>query len=176
MKTILVLSVLCFAFAANALTHREHFEKFVSDFNRKYESPEEKEARFAIFQDNLVRIKQLNANSKHATFAANEFADMTAEEFRSKMLMPKQSAQVVAESCLAKGVGVQLKYSKEELSALPDSFDWRTTGGKDGKGTHLLYTCTHFCRCCYSCQEPSKFLGFGFFLFSFLNFQPIFLL
>lgn len=134
MKCALVLSVLCFVFVSNALSERELFTKFVSDYGRKYESEEEHAKRFAIFQDNLVRMKKLNANSKHATFAVNEFADITPEEFHSQKLMKKMSGPALAQSCLAKGVGNTKKYSPEEIAALPDSWDWRTTGGKDNKG------------------------------------------
>lgn len=103
MKSILALCALCFALT-NALSSRDMFEKFGSDHGRKYSSPAEKAHRFDIFQQNLLKIKKLNANSKHATFAVNQFADMTTEEFKDTMLMPSIDAKALAQSCLAKGM------------------------------------------------------------------------
>jgi hypothetical protein len=144
MMLVLALSVLCLVECAlGSAEQRAHFENWVQQHGRVYGSEDEKEARFAMFQESLIRIQNLNDNSKSATFALNEFADMSAEEFSRKMLMPKIEAKALAQSCLAKGVGVDLKYSKEQLKALPDSWDWRTTGGPDGKGVKTFVTWTY---------------------------------
>jgi cathepsin F len=101
--------------------------------SRKYLG-EEKQKRFEIFQQNLVKIEKLNQNSRHAKFGVTKFADMTTEEFRSKRLMKQAPAEDLAQSCLAKGVTSKLDYSKADIAALPDALDWRSTGGKSGSG------------------------------------------
>jgi len=113
---------------------RASFERFVQSYNKTYATAEEREYRFAVYQNSIRRVKELNRDSKHAKFALNKFADLTPAEFSATMLMPKRSAQVLAQSCLASGVDSPLAYTPEEINALPTAWDWRTTGGKDNKG------------------------------------------
>jgi cathepsin F len=94
----------------------------------------EYEQRFATFKANVQRVKTLNTNSKDAEFRLNRFADLTAEEFASQRLGAKLPAEVYATACLANGAGKTLHYSPEQVKAVPDSWDWRTTGGKGNSG------------------------------------------
>ncbi|CAH0700308.1 unnamed protein product [Spodoptera exigua] len=50
----------------------EHFERFIQDYNKQYTSEEEKQARFAIFRENLKKANTLNAQSEHTRFGAVE--------------------------------------------------------------------------------------------------------
>jgi len=128
--------VVLFAFVClcYCLSEEEHFETFITKFSRKYSSLEEKQKRFEIFRQSLVKIEKLNKNSRDARFGVTKFSDMTKEEFQSKRLMKKMKADDLAISCLAKGVTAKLDYSPVELQDLPTEWDWRTTGGKDNKG------------------------------------------
>jgi len=101
---------------------------------KKYSSSQEKHRRFEIFSQNLVKIKRLNENSKHAKFAVNKFADLTVDEFRQQRMMKKVPSDDLAISCLANGVTANLDKPTDKLKDLPDAFDWRTTGGKNNKG------------------------------------------
>jgi len=90
--------------------------------------------RLENFKASLARSQRFNSESKHARFGVTKFSDMSSEEFKSKILMPKVPAQDLAISCLANGITETLNFSPEELKAVPDTWDWRTTGGKNGKG------------------------------------------
>ncbi|KAH9636957.1 hypothetical protein HF086_008218 [Spodoptera exigua] len=62
----------------------EHFERFIQDFNKQYTSEEEKQARFAIFRENLKKANILNAQSEHTRFGITKFTDLTVDEFVSR--------------------------------------------------------------------------------------------
>merc|ERR1719473_900981 len=65
-----------------------HFESFIATHNKEY-SAEEYETRFGIFQTNLNKIAELNAQRQsedEARFAVNKFADLSTDEFASQYL------------------------------------------------------------------------------------------
>lgn len=100
---------------------RELFEKFEADYNRAYATPEEREAKFAVFVANVDDIvsknEKLAAEGKDQVHGINRFADATAEEF-SAMLNPAMGAPVNA----SVGVATPTK------AATSSSFDWRDQG------------------------------------------------
>jgi len=129
------LSLLIVLSTARHTTVRDQFEQFKSTFGKTYATTTEEEERFANFQQTLKRIEYKNINSKSAEYAVNKFSDLTKEEFSSLYLMPKVSVEALASSCLAKGITATLNhYDSAVIDALPTSWDWRTTGGKDNKG------------------------------------------
>jgi len=109
------------------------FAQFMKQYNKTYLSEIERVDRFVVFQKNLEVIKKQNDNSKSAKFAVNKFADLTQEEFRSLYLQTPYPATGLARSCSQYGLRPPF-FSERELSSVPDSWDWRTTGGKDNKG------------------------------------------
>jgi cathepsin F len=81
------------------------------------------ERRAAALRDNVQRvIPALNAAATDyghgVEFALNQFGDLTADEFKSRVLMPKREA-------VAHGAG---RTRSASPSATPDSFDWRAEG------------------------------------------------
>jgi len=63
-------------------------------------------------------------NGEKPWMGINQFTDMTREEFlRSGRVMPNKLHAVDARSCLAKGVEADM--SALNISAAPDSWDWR---------------------------------------------------
>jgi len=76
----------------------------------------------ANFKESLIRIQHLQRNVRSGTFAVNEFADLSREEFRSQRLSKTvHSGSELATACLANGVdAVQLSTAN-----LPSSWDWR---------------------------------------------------
>jgi len=61
--------------------HQQAFEKFIQDFEKAYETIEEKATRYGIFKENRVYIKKMNEENTHVTFDVNQFADLTHDEF-----------------------------------------------------------------------------------------------
>jgi len=59
------------------------FDAFVKRYGKTYESAEEEAKRFMVYVANRVRVARMNVEHSKATFALNEFADLTWEEFRS---------------------------------------------------------------------------------------------
>eukprot|EP01127_Copromyxa_protea_P003288 TRINITY_DN13121_c0_g1_i1.p1 TRINITY_DN13121_c0_g1~~TRINITY_DN13121_c0_g1_i1.p1 ORF type:complete len:365 (-),score=100.08 TRINITY_DN13121_c0_g1_i1:41-1114(-) len=152
--------VACFAFVAfaNIDEERDLFENFIQQHGRVYSKEGEKEYRFKVFQSSLERVKLLNANSKHAKFGINKYADLTAEEFKKQMLMPSTSAAALAQSCLAHGVDAP-QYSAQQIADLPSSFDWRTTGGKDNKGVVTAVKNQGQCGSCWTFSTSGNIEG-----------------
>ncbi|OWR54492.1 seminal fluid protein HACP057 [Danaus plexippus plexippus] len=56
------------------------FEKFTKDYNRNYKDEADRQEHFQAFIKTLKSINKANAESSHATFDINKFADYTPEE------------------------------------------------------------------------------------------------
>lgn len=57
------------------------FQDFISTYRKSYVNSETYDMRLNIFKSNLDTIAAMNAENPDATYAVNEFADMTTEEF-----------------------------------------------------------------------------------------------
>ncbi|XP_032525385.2 uncharacterized protein LOC116776316 [Danaus plexippus] len=58
----------------------ELFGKFTKDYNRNYKDEADRQEHFQAFIKTLKSINKANAESSHATFDINKFADYTPEE------------------------------------------------------------------------------------------------
>jgi len=89
MMKLVVFAFLALAFADTAF---EKFNDFVVKYNKHYDTLEEFEYRFKVFQTTLARIDEQNAAHRAIggdnVFGVNSLADLTAEEFRQR-LMPQ---------------------------------------------------------------------------------------
>lgn len=104
---------------------RKQFEDFKKQFGRSYESAEEEEKRFGIFQQSLERAAELNnmQDPEHGSaFGITRFSDMTQEEFNVRLGAKRKStlpsvrvASVLPEKMLS-------------MENLPATVDWRTRG------------------------------------------------
>lgn len=94
------------------------FDSFASQFGKTY-SAEEYDMRKSVFEFNLKRIDWLNSLNDGATYAVNEFADMTEDEFRSSHLGLVYNASALDHAPLA---------AELDVSAAPDSVDWVSKG------------------------------------------------
>jgi len=118
-KLVLVLLV-AFVAAAYATSAQEQFAGFVTKYQKTYETPEEYSRRFAIFQKNMrIAAAQNAAHGGKATFGVTKFSDLTQEEFRSKILMPKGSVKHNPNKNVA---------TYPSLAAAPTEWDWATKG------------------------------------------------
>ena len=64
----------------------QSFSAWSSKHQRAYGSPAEKMYRLGIFYKNYEMIKEHNQSGASYTMELNQFADMTPEEFKTKML------------------------------------------------------------------------------------------
>ncbi|KAJ5079531.1 putative thiol protease-related [Anaeramoeba ignava] len=95
------------------------FKDFQNKFEKIYETEEENEYRFQVFQENLEIAKNKNAKQELTHFGITKFSDLTSEEFKSIILSEFQPIY---------GQNARKYEKKDELRALPDSFDWREKG------------------------------------------------
>jgi len=121
---------LCLIVAASAVAVNkalvDEFNSWMVKYGKTY-SAQEYPRRLANYKSTLERIKSSSQKSPLATFAPNQFSDLTVDEFRSLYLMNKTQtpAQTLAISCLANGVTAEAAgYRKPE--AVPASWDWRS--------------------------------------------------
>jgi KDEL-tailed cysteine endopeptidase len=93
------------------------FENWSQAHGKTYSCPAEKFYRLNVFAHNFEMIKAHNASGSTFTMALNQFADMTAEEFKTKMLgyIPSDQPKNFA-------------LSASPLTQVPTSVDWRTSG------------------------------------------------
>jgi len=111
----LVLLVVLFGVIKSDLS--SEWDKFKSDYNKKYTSAAEEIERQQIFTDNVNRMRSYQQTHPAATFtmAINQFTDRRIEELVSG---PKRHL---------KPRSVQFK-SSVDIQNLPESLDWRTQG------------------------------------------------
>jgi len=118
--TVLGLFVLVVAVYSTSV--EVQFSAFVSKYNKNYDS-EEYAQRLEIFQQNMRRAEELNLlHEGKATFGVTKFSDLTPDEFRAKVLMPKGSIKPTPTKHLSR------TKSKANVQAIPDSWDWVSKG------------------------------------------------
>jgi len=106
------LAVACWAvpLSRNALS----FEDFIVQYNRSY-SQEEYAHRRAVFEANKVLVDEVNAQAGSWQAQLNEFADLTFDEFSSRLGANGQDCDATVRPF-------------EELRQIPASKDWREAG------------------------------------------------
>jgi len=119
-------------FGLVALAAANSFDQFVRKYNKPYANdPVEYARRQAVFNSNAADIRRrqlaMMRKGEQPWMGITMFSDMTAEEFAaSGRVMPRKLKAVDARSCLANGVEADM--SALNISAAPDSWDWRTKG------------------------------------------------
>ena len=83
MKFLFIVLLIAFAAAQS-----DTFEEWARKYGRVYSSAEETEYRRHVFEATLAEIEELKKESSETgtLFAPNEFADLTAEEFKQNHL------------------------------------------------------------------------------------------
>ncbi|KAH0868726.1 hypothetical protein HID58_075748 [Brassica napus] len=101
----------------------ELFENWLSNFEKAYETVEEKFRRFEVFKDNLKHIDETNKKAKSYWLGLNEFADLSHEEFKNKYLGLK--TDIVRRDDDERSYQ---EFAYKDVEALPKSVDWRKKG------------------------------------------------
>jgi C1A family cysteine protease len=129
MRSLIVLAVLAAtaAFAAPMLSRQSVLQQFIEykkQYKRQYASKAEEAKRLRIFTENMERSRELSRANPLASFGVNEFADMSAAEFKIRHSGEKQFQKFVASH-------------KADPAAVPEAamiaaqgrqMDWRTKG------------------------------------------------
>ena len=122
--TCAVLFALLVVLATVEATTKD-FEAFKAKYNRKYESPAEEQKRLRIFTENMKKAAHLQSVNPLATFGANEFADMSAAEFKIRH-SGEAHFKVLAQR--RKNAPVKDMFTAEQVKATASSIDWRAKG------------------------------------------------
>jgi len=102
----------------DAVFRATSFAHFTTTFGKQY-SDEEFAMREQVFQFNLKKIDWLNSLNDGATYAVNQFADLTEDEFRASYLGLTANTSALDAVPLA---------AELDVSAAPDSVDWVSKG------------------------------------------------
>ena len=96
------------------------FVAFQERYGRHYATQTEIQMRFSTFRQTVQELREHNRGNSTYTLGINQFADLTADEFRAR----------VAKSGLLKNVWGAKSCSQfgDDTSKVPDSVDWRTLG------------------------------------------------
>jgi len=95
------------------------FEAWTKEHKKSYETLEERDHRYEVFENNMIQINAINNDpSKTWTAGTNKFSDMTWDEFKHDYLM--QAGQ----NCSATSVNGP-EYMEKVNANLPEHFDWR---------------------------------------------------
>ena len=93
------------------------FAQWTHKHGKVYASNDEKIYRILVFRENVLKIQKHNSLKKSYSLAINQFADLTAEEFKAKYVsLKKPSTSHV------------LNLSYLNTDNVPESVDWRQQG------------------------------------------------
>jgi C1A family cysteine protease len=99
--------------------HWGEFTTFQERFEKRYNSMEEMETRFAIFRKNMINIISHNSDAnQNFTMGVNQFTDLTPDEFRM-LYVSGLKDEVGSYGC---------KTFTSSASGAPATMDWRTKG------------------------------------------------
>jgi len=106
------------------------FLKFVQQHGKQYDTMEEFQYRFTVYQENVKRIQDLRDAHFIETgepgdfiYGITKFSDLSAAEFKGSYLGFRPSAKVFAAHTTA-----PVMQKPVTVEAAPTSFDWRTEG------------------------------------------------
>jgi cysteine peptidase B len=100
------------------------WSEYKQQFGKKYATPEEESRREVTFQTNMRRAAELAKRNPLAAFGANEYTDMSADEFKVY-----HNADRYFKGYAAKRSGAKLtSFTAEQDAARPTSVDWRSKG------------------------------------------------
>ena len=123
MKQIIIAALLATAVLAER-DYEAMFRDFKATHLKAYANEAEESKRFKVFVENMKKSEVLQAANPLATFGANEFADMSAAEFKVRHNADRHFK--AAASAPRKNVAVITDAKRK--AAAGQSIDWRTKG------------------------------------------------
>lgn len=101
------------------------FHSFFLSSTFRYSSHEERKARFAVFRENLDKVRAMNNKRESSTDAVfgvtGPFSDMTELEFRTKVLMGRLSEE-------GKPKPTHVVENPVGAGSVPDAWEWNDHG------------------------------------------------
>jgi len=123
MRALILLGFFGLSFGLLSTLPTDQFLEFISKYNKEYASPEEFQARFQIFRENLRYVSELNAADPHAKYGITKFMDLSRSEFAERYLIRNFTSPKME----GKNYPVLPKMSPSPR-ALPATFDWNSEG------------------------------------------------
>jgi cysteine peptidase B len=114
---------LVFVVAVSAADFSSMFEEFKTTYGRRYATAAEESKRLSIFVENMKIAAMHQAANPLASFGANEFADLSAEEFKIRHSSDKFYAKAAANAKAPTAL-----FTEAQLKATAGSIDWRQKG------------------------------------------------
>jgi len=130
-----LVALVAFAGLASAVSLKQDFEefrRFQLKFAKVYASDAERNQRFQVFRENLREIEQHN-QQPNASYkkGINQFADLTAEEFKNTHLggYVKTDSGHGSNGLMSSTLPLLKSMSPQDaLKGLPQNVDWREKG------------------------------------------------
>ncbi len=95
------------------------FEEFTKQYSKEYKNDAEKIHRFSIFKENLLTMKERNADPQNgAEYGIDQFSDQKLEEYGGGAFPGDYYSEADFDTMLF----------DDNLTGIPDSFDWRQRG------------------------------------------------
>jgi hypothetical protein len=106
------------------------FDAFVAQFGKSYDTPDERDVRYAIFKANHRVVQAENGKGLPYRLALNEFADLTSQEFRAGHLGFTGTSELTDAKPWGEipHLGTDGLNSTATLADLPDAVDWVEQG------------------------------------------------
>jgi C1A family cysteine protease len=103
--------------------YTQMFSEFKQTYKRDYKTAEEEASRYRVFVENMKKAEQLQSMNPLARFGANEFADMSAEEFKIR-----HSGERIFKKMQEKMSKVPPMFTEEQVQSAASSIDWVAKG------------------------------------------------
>jgi cysteine peptidase B len=123
MRVAVLLLVLVAVCAATPINFAAMFQNFKKEHGRVYATPSEEAKRFSIFVQNMKMAQSLMAANPLAVFGANQFSDLSAEEFKVYHNSDKFYAKAMSQAKEPRAL-----FTAEQVKAAAATVDWRQKG------------------------------------------------
>lgn len=110
---------------------KSEFTSFISRYSKSYETTEEHDYRYKVFQSNFRRAKRNQLLDPSASHGITKFSDLTTEEFESQYLGVKKPRPSIFQKTNPASTSSSSGTHEAAIlptNDLPEDFDWRDYG------------------------------------------------